>query len=98
MSIPAWASPGKKVVCVRVFSVNSFYTGPRLEKGRIYTVTSTHPGYSEWELAVAGIENPNGRGPWWAGSQFRPAIEPKTEAEDVAMFHDIARQKLPEAV
>lgn len=30
--------------------------------------------------------------------RFRPLVPRKTEAEDVALFHDIARQKLPEAV
>ena len=104
-SLPSWARKGAKVVCVdvrpRAYRVaGGEYTNTGLcglALGTIYTIDATDNVYGRATLILRELH----RGKYEHGfdaARFRPAVEPKTEAEDVAMFHDIARQKLPEAV
>jgi hypothetical protein len=81
------------------------------KRGTIYTIREVtaangagpagdEPGIRLSELSINGAY-PDGRrfsDAWAALSSFRPLVSTKTEADDVALFHDIARQKLPEAV
>jgi hypothetical protein len=71
------------------------------EVGTVYTIRRAETSGGEVGLYLDEIVNrtlPNGYEPGWLIHGFRPAVEPKTEAEDAALFHDIARQKLPEVV
>ena len=102
-SLPSWARKGVKVVCVddgvspgRVALAAIPPVGPVLS-----VVGTSEDPYGEYgnTLVIEGYPNlHDGIDVGWRVARFRPAVEPKTEAEDVAMFHDIARQKLPEAV
>lgn len=80
-SIPSWARVGAKVVCVddKAIDGGSF----PLTKGRIYVIASVK---GKW-LRVTDDRNRVGG---WHYSHFRPLIVRKTEAEDLAMFRNIA--------
>jgi hypothetical protein len=103
--LPSWARKGVRVVCVdarpEVYKVaGGAYTNTGLgglASGAIYTIDSIGDVYGRATLILRELH----RGRYEHGfdvARFRPAVEPKTEAEDVALFHDIARQKLPVAV
>jgi hypothetical protein len=97
MSVPAWATRGAKVVCVRDFReariVDDIGHRGMPELGKVYVIFKAEVDRIYHVPVVYLTEFPSTQGFDLVG--FRPAVEPKTEAEDVALFHDIARQKLP---
>lgn len=75
------------MVCVKVLDTYG-YKGTTLEQGRVYVIRATHPGLSEWEIAVEGIRYPHSNGPYWFYTQFRPLV-PKSQSEDASMFREL---------
>jgi hypothetical protein len=87
--IPSWAVPGARVVCVKNLRGNGYGTEQVPEINKVYTVRELT---SQDCLRVKEIVNPLCRyaeGDLEAAFKihcFRPAVEPKTEAEDFAKF------------
>lgn len=100
-SLPSWARVGAKVVCVNASGSGDGKT-PLIE-GRTYTIRSIN---DELSTACAGIrlaEITNGRCPlgweWHYNiTRFRPAVEPKSEAEDLAHFTHLLTAHHPQEV
>ena len=99
-AIPAWAVPGAIVVCVDV-SYDNYTMGKewleRLDKQTVYTIRSTGrspsgnlPFIRLREIAVTTRWS-NGEELGYSLNRFRPAVEPKSEAHDVAMFTELAK-------
>lgn len=81
-SLPSWAVPGRKVVCVRGGQITTRGrrpTCPYPEKGAVYTIRST----SLWGVDGVTIvlilsdrpnTKPNGTDGGWAIGRFRPVV------------------------
>lgn len=97
MSVPSWAKPGVKVVCVNAADTN-LWGGAELVEGRVYTLSGAWVegdgdavcAVHEWRRMLGGVDLSD-LFPFHL-RRFRPLVFTKSEAEDVAMFHDIARQ------
>lgn len=95
-SIPSWAFKGAKVVCADASGQ------PQLQNGAIYTVAWAGLGDGMIDLGH-GLQAPSVHlegvermfGVPFALSRFRPAVEPKSEAEDVALFKHHLDQRKP---
>lgn len=98
---PSWAVPGAKVVCVTAdlaASPDTIRTDGNMDgltSDRVYTIRETVVDHVTSLLALRLHEIHRGGYPgrpergYWIG-RFRPAVEPKSEAEDTAMFERIA--------
>lgn len=99
--IPAWAVRGAKVVCIEGSGRNHF-GGWAPKTGGVYTVRSAFfaEGFGPFlRLAEYRTEHQwRGMERGWDAYRFRPVIEPKTEAEDLAHFKHHLTQKTPEVV
>lgn len=110
--IPAWVFVGAQVVCVGEIDVpdDLIWRLSLPEVGKTYTVRSASFGERDEEpcIRLAEVTNPsiryeddanwciwNGE-PRFALSNFRPAVDRKTEAEDLALFrhHIDQRQRV----
>lgn len=97
MGIPAWAVRGAKVVCQPPDSggwVGADQKGrPSIEpqRGSVYTISEVVLEFVPY-LVLAECDPDD----MFRLICFRPAVEPKTEAEDVAMFRDLIDQRQPE--
>ncbi len=93
-TIPRWAVPGARVVCVKNLRGNGYGTEQVPEIDKVYTVRELT---SQDCLQVKEIVNPLCRyaeGDLEAAFKihcFRPAVEPRTEQEDVAFFTDLVK-------
>jgi len=91
-SIPSWARPGVRVVCINDQRITETEVEALvLVEGRIYTVAAAFihrrtglPALTLDETLLLDLCH-------WAG-RFRPVVEPKSEAHDLAMFRDLLRQ------
>lgn len=101
--IPAWAVPGAKVVCVDdspPTSDKAHFHQKWLQAGNIYVIRAAYVG-ADGEVGVClgeivSVFRPElGREQGFYLRRFRPAVEPKSEAEDVALFKHHLDQKLP---
>lgn len=98
-SIPSWLADGSKIVCIRTMVRPD--GGPVPGVNEIYLARDAHIIFGEVYVGLSGMmtsdPNPFGgaRGPFWPGSWFRPAVEPKSEAEDVALFKRLLNQPVP---
>lgn len=99
MTIPSWAKPGAKVACIDASEREDTDPGAEvhldhLVLGQTYTLRDIaigNGGKPGVRLAELGA-TPFG----FLLARFRPAVEPKTEAEDVALFRHHLKQ--PEGV
>lgn len=98
-SIPSWAKPGAKVVCVHHELLNGtrfVSTPPPIgEPVKVLGFSRPHMVDQSIGLIIEGYPNVSrvdGQDIGWHVARLRPAVEPKTEAEDVALFQDIARK------
>jgi hypothetical protein len=94
----SWAKPGVKCVCIdasgRVNGVQYEWRGDAPIAGETYTIRRVWaaPGgdavmdFVELQRLTDGL----GYGVY----RFRPLVEPKTEAQDVAMFKSLIGQKI----
>lgn len=76
-TIPSWAVPGARVVCV-----NAGDTGGKLTARGEYTIVRARVAF----LVLRELPQDN-----WFTTRFRPAVEPKNLEEDTALFEDIVR-------
>jgi hypothetical protein len=92
MSIPSWARPGVKVVCIDGAGGSDVTIGrwaPQV--GSVYTVRGYYVGPCWDQIYLAEYRHPkthpDGCEIGWRASNFRPLVSNKrTEAEDVALF------------
>ena len=90
-AIPAWAVPGARVVFVN----DRLPAGPTKtpeydpEIGEVCTLGA----FYGFRAGGVGRFHIIGKPRWliWPVTNFRPAVEPKSEARDVALFEDIIR-------
>lgn len=101
-AIPAWAVPGAKVVCI---DDNWDRYDPRYTESmpnrpvlkQVLTIHSSVEQYGSIGFRFVEVVNPPAKfyGTFDEGAfvstHFRPAVEPKSEAHDVALFEDIVR-------
>lgn len=84
--IPSWAVPGAKVVCVNDWfpdeGVEATYEGAGPAIGHDYTVRGNDYFYGMCWIAITAVPGDV----FFPIVNFRPAVEPKTEQEDVALF------------
>ena len=87
---PAWVRVGAKVVCIddkASSSLRPLHNGDMggLTKGRVYTISALDVGWrGTLTIHLAECVRPNSCG--FQLSRFRPAVPPKTEAEDLELF------------
>ena len=92
--IPAWAVRGAKVVCVDAAPSGRphIIRVKRLTQGAIYTVRGVSISEKDGEVGLLLDEVTNAISPTWDVEynylihRFRPAVPPKTQAEDVGLF------------
>ncbi len=96
-SIPSWVRVGAKVQCVDVRP--SYLNGATLDANAVYTILSVGGSYfTGIAVAIDGPDSgwrfaqPHGA---WVHTRFRPLVEPKSEAEDVALFKHHLSQPQP---
>lgn len=102
MTIPSWAKPGAKVVCVDDIPDKGWHPDlGGLSVGSVYTIREI-ARHSSGALGVRLVEIVRRLAPadpWeqpFAFRRFRPLVSTKTEAEDVALFRHHLKQ--PEGV
>ena len=89
--IPAWAVRGAKVVCISDRYHENFVDDvPRPVCGNVYTIREALVRKGKPQVRL--IEIDSGAASFHT-NRFRPAVEPKSEAEDLALF----RQWLPKS-
>ena len=90
-AIPAWAVPGAKVVSLNddwcEYVTFQMCKGPK----NLEMVTITGHAYFEGHLQFVLKEYPTPLDGGFKAAYFRPAVEPKSEAHDVAMFTELAK-------
>ncbi len=84
-AIPAWAVPGARVVCINAKADYAWDA----EIGEVCTLGA----FYGFRADGVGRFHIIGKPRWliWPVTNFRPAVEPKSEAHDVALFEDIVR-------
>jgi hypothetical protein len=83
--IPAWARVGAKVVCV---DTAGLFT--QLDPCRVYTIAEVYdPVRIDWGIRLVEVASFVGLYGAFFGRRFRPAVPPKTEAEDTAQFRKL---------
>lgn len=93
-SIPSWAVPGARVVCVNPLGWmdsddSQFTTGPAYEDIVTVTGAAVNAVYGALIfLKEYPVTNPDDG---FLASVFKPAVEPRTEQEDVAFFTDLVK-------
>lgn len=93
-ALPSWARVGAKVVCVDASHGDLYDKGPGLVLGEIYTLRAVTDVYGPLCCNVVGDGFDFGE--YMRLDRFRPAVEPKSEVEDLALFkHHL---KTPEVV
>ena len=103
--IPAWASPGKKVVCLNTSWVKG-ETMPLMKfirglifgypiAGGVYVVTRA--GYGV-ETDSPVIELRGWRGYFFQVANFRPVVDEQAMQRDVALFRKHLTQNVPEGI
>lgn len=95
MTVPSWAVRGAKVACIR--KVGSWSTAARgrgdPQPGQVYTLDGFIETAPSGEVYVGLVElDPAG---CFKLELFRPVIEPKSEAEDLATFRKWLRVDQP---
>lgn len=91
-----WARPGVKCVCVDAW----FPPGPRpLSEGAVYEISSVVREGAKVAFYLVGLDRPEyarlpeGRVQFgriaYGASRFRPLVQQRTEAEDVAQFRHL---------
>jgi hypothetical protein len=100
-SLPSWARVGAKVVCVNDQRLESseVHTGALVARST-YTIEGTYQhrdGRLGLFLSELRIRHLNRRVVYDI-RRFRPAVEPKSEAEDLAQFRKLLTQNSPELV
>lgn len=88
---PAWARLGVAVVFVGLGDMPiepgaEGYADPTV--GCVYRINWVGKIAHQFCVGVAGLDDRAA----WDVRCFRPAVEPKSEADDVAMFRDLIRQ------
>lgn len=98
-SIPSWAVRGAKVVCVRTIDTCAYPEVPYPTVGATYTVARVGHGDEDGDaiITVDEIDSRDGEGfdVGYSLACFRPAVEPKSEVEDVALFKHHLDQRQP---
>lgn len=104
-AIPAWAVRGAKVVCVDDAFVSVSDGGLRV--GREYQIKRAYCRALRSPVAAAtyvddhrmvqlvGVSCPTSMDGGYALARFRPAVEPKSEVEDLALFRHHLDQRQP---
>jgi hypothetical protein len=100
--VPSWARKGMKVVCINDQRLESseVHTG-FLVAGSAYTIDGAYHHPSDGRIGLFLAEAPGkyqGHPVAYDLRRFRPAVEPKTEAEDLAQFRKLLTQNTPELV
>jgi hypothetical protein len=99
--VPSWARKGMKVVCINDQRLESseVHTG-LLVLGSVYTIGDAyHHRSGRIGLFINELQASHaGRLVCYDIRRFRPAVEPKTEAEDLAQFRKMLTQNSPELV
>lgn len=109
MSIPSWAKPGVKVVCVNATGPDwwgistSWRAGEAPRERAVYTIArawmdSDGAPVAEFHELARSDEAHSFWGEhvgYWLG-RFRPLVADKSEAEDVALFRQHLEQRAPE--
>lgn len=84
-AIPAWAVPGARVVCVKPYKA---LDGLEVTMNTVYVIRRAYQ--EPYGVFLSCMEFPD-IDDGWCIRRFRPAVEPKSEAHDVALFEDIVR-------
>lgn len=100
-TLPSWARVGAKVVCIDV-APRSWPTDT-LNLGAVYTVAGVGVSPSgkpclflrETQSTLIWA---NGQRAGYYFDRFRPAVEPKSEAHDLAQFRKLLNARQPEGV
>mgnify|MGYP000039657958 FL=1 len=97
-AIPAWAVPGARVVCINAKADYAWDAGEAPTESAVYTIKSTMlDSYGDRVLHLIELRRTkaakrlHGARCGYRIERFRPAVEPKSEAHDVALFEDIVR-------
>lgn len=97
--LPAWAVPNARVVCVRDFGLASHHNdlGYRTMpvENSVYIIGRTR-AHIDGRPTVTLREFEHNH--WFDLTGFRPAVEPKSEAHDLAYFRRYLTQTSPEEV
>lgn len=84
-AIPAWAVPGARVVCVKPHKALGSL---EVTVNTVYTIRGVYQ--NPYGVFLSCMEFSDVDDGWYLW-RFRPAVEPKSEAHDVALFEDIVR-------
>ena len=92
-SIPSWVVRGAKVVCISDRYHDNFVDDvPRPVCGNVYTIREALVRKGKPQVRL--IEIDSGAASFHT-NRFRPAVEPKSEAQDVALFKHHLDQRKP---
>lgn len=94
---PSWAKIGAKVVYFRDRPDGMHPEVPSPVVGRVYTISRIGMAFNGAGPAIISVEEINSMSPLvgecgYDLADFRPAVEPKSEAEDMSLFRDLIRQ------